>query len=104
MDHSLRDYNAYLMSGDGDIGKNRVDADVVNRHFHCASWRKVNLFGAKFGNSGYPIYNGPTSVSYPRYVEMMDAQTNDESINIISGLREQDYERMLQQNSIDRFR
>jgi hypothetical protein len=28
-EHSLRDYNAYLMSGDGDIGKNRADADIL---------------------------------------------------------------------------
>ncbi|CAF5059189.1 unnamed protein product [Rotaria sp. Silwood1] len=103
-EHSLRDYNAYLMSGDGDIKKNRVDADVINRDFHCASWRKVNLLGAKFGNSGYPIYNGPTDVLYPRYFEMMDAHVNDESINIILGLREQDYERMIQQNLIHKYR
>ncbi|CAF1511609.1 unnamed protein product [Rotaria sp. Silwood1] len=103
-EHSLRDYNAYLKSGDGDIKKNRVDADVINRDFHCASWRKVNLLGAKFGNSGYPIYNGPTDVLYPRYFEMMDAHVNDESINIILGLREQDYERMIQQNLIHKYR
>jgi len=103
-EHSLRDYNAYLMSGDGDIKKNRVDADVINRDFHCASWRKVNLLGAKFGNSGYPIYSGATDVLYPRYFEMLDAHVNDESINIILGLREQDYERMIQQNLIHKYR
>jgi hypothetical protein len=103
-EHSLRDYNAYLMSGDGDIKKNQVDADVINHDFHCASWRKVNLFGAIFGKSGYPIYSGPTDVVYPRYFEMMDAHVNDESINIILGLREQDYERMIQQNLIHKYR
>lgn len=101
---TLRDYNAYLMSDDGVISKNRVDADIINRDFHCASWRKGNLFGAKFGNSGYPIYTGPISQLYPRYFPMMDANRNDGSVNILLGLKEQDYQRMIEQNIMHKYR
>ncbi|CAF5178175.1 unnamed protein product, partial [Rotaria sp. Silwood1] len=67
------------MSDDGDINKNRVDADIINRDFHCASWRKGNLFDGNFGNSGYPIYTGPTDHLYPRYFPMMDSYARDGS-------------------------
>ncbi|CAF3769030.1 unnamed protein product [Rotaria sp. Silwood1] len=103
-EHSLREYNAYLMSDDGDINKNRVDADIINRDFHCASWRKGNLFDGNFGNSGYPIYTGPTDHLYPRYFPMMDSYARDGSVNIVLGLREQDYERMIQQNMLHKYR
>jgi shikimate O-hydroxycinnamoyltransferase len=102
-EHSLRDYNAYLMSDDGDISKNQVDADIINRDFHCASWRKVNMLGANFGN-GFPIYSGPTKQFYPRYFAMKDTHAKDGSINILLGLREQDYERMIQQNILHKYR
>ncbi|CAM4756350.1 unnamed protein product [Rotaria magnacalcarata] len=103
-DHSIRDYNAYLMSDNGNIEKNRVDADIINHDFHCASWRKVNLLGANFGNSGFPVYSGPTQQLYPRYFPMMDTHMKDGSINILLGLREQDYERMIQQNILHKYR
>ncbi|CAF1138202.1 unnamed protein product [Rotaria sp. Silwood1] len=103
-EHSLREYNAYLMSDDGDINKNRVDADIINRDFHCASWRKGNLFDGNFGNSGYPIYTGPTNHLYPQYFPMMDSYARDGSVNIVLGLREQDYERMIQQNMLHKYR
>jgi hypothetical protein len=103
-EHSLRDYNAYLMSDDGSIHKNRVDADIINRDFHCASWRKVNMLGPNFGNSGFPVYSGPTYQLYPRYFPMMDAHATDESINILLGLKEQDYQRMIQQNILHKYR
>ncbi|CAF3702583.1 unnamed protein product [Rotaria sp. Silwood1] len=103
-EHSLREYNAYLMSGDGDINKNRADADIINRDFYCSSWRKGNIYGANFGNSGFPIYSGPTDHLYPRYFAMMDSYASDGSVNIILGLREQDYERMIQQNMLRKYR
>ncbi|CAF2065198.1 unnamed protein product [Rotaria magnacalcarata] len=103
-EHSLRDYNAYLMSGDGDIQKNRVDADIINRDLYCGSWRKENLLDANFGNSGFPVYSGPTQQLYPRYFPMMDTHKKDGSINILLGLREQDYERMMQQNLLHKYR
>jgi shikimate O-hydroxycinnamoyltransferase len=103
-EHSLRDYNAYLMSDDGVIKKNQVDADIINRDFYCSSWRKVNMLGAKFGNSGFPIYSGPTDLLYPRYFPMMDAHATDQSVNILLGLREQDYQRMIQQNILHKYR
>ncbi|CAF0897882.1 unnamed protein product [Rotaria sp. Silwood1] len=103
-EHSLREYNAYLMSGDGDINKNRADADIINRDFYCSSWRKGNIYGANFGNSGFPIYSGPTDHLYPRYFAMMDSYASDGSVNIILGLREQDYERMIQQNMLHKYR
>lgn len=101
---SLRDYNAYLMSDDGDIQKNQLDADIINRDFHCTSWRKFNLLGANFGNSGFPIYSGSIVSLYPRYFPMMDANAKDESVNILLGLREQDYERMIKQNMLHKYR
>lgn len=103
-EHSLRKYNAYLMSGDGDIRKNQADADLMNRDFYCSSWRKYNLLGARFGNSGFPIYSGVTEHLYPRYCAMMDANAIDESVNIILGLKEPDYERMMQQNMLHKYR
>ena len=101
---SLRIYNAYLTSDDGAIQKNRVDADIINRDFHCASWRKGHLLGAKFANSGYPIYSGPGTHLYPRYFPMMDANDHDESVNIILGLRENDYQRMIEQKLLHKYR
>ena len=101
---SLRDYNAYLMSDDGDIRKNQVDADIINRDFHCASWRKVNMLGCKFDRSNYPIYSGPTSQLYPHYFPMMDANPSDQSVNILLGLREEDYQRMIEQNLLHKYR
>ncbi|CAF4206600.1 unnamed protein product [Rotaria sordida] len=103
-EHTLREYNAYLMSGDGDINKNRVDADIINHDFHCVSWRKGNLLNANFGNSGFPIYSGPTNYLYPRYFPMMDTYARDGSINIVLGLREEDYKRMIQQNILHKYR
>jgi shikimate O-hydroxycinnamoyltransferase len=103
-EHSLRDYNAYLMSDDGVIKKNQVDADIINRDFHCASWRKINMLGAKFGNSGFPIYSGPTDQLYPRYFAMKDAHATDQSVNILLALKEQDYQRMIQQNILHKYR
>lgn len=100
---SLRDYNAYLMSEDGDIRKNQADADILNRDFHCASWRKVNMLACKFPRSDYPIYSGPTSQLYPRYFPMMDANSNDQSVNILLGLREEDYQRMIEQNLLHQY-
>jgi len=35
---------------------------------------------------------------------MMDANSFNESINIIFGLKEQDYERMIQQNNLHKYR
>jgi hypothetical protein len=104
-EHSLRDYNAYLMSDDGHIYKNQADADINNRDFYCSSWRRVQMLGAKFANSGFPVYSGPTDQLYPRYFAMMDAHAgDDESINILLGLKEQDYERMMQQNILHQYR
>ena len=100
---TLRDYNAYLISDDGNIRKNRVDADIINRDFHCASWRKVNMLNGKFGRSEYPIYSGPTSQLYPRYFPMMDANPLDQSVNILLGLREEDYQRMIEQNLLHKY-
>jgi hypothetical protein len=62
------------------------------------------MLGAKFGNSGYPIYSGPTYQLYPRYFPMMDAHATDQSVNILLGLREQDYQRMIQQNILHKYR
>ncbi|CAF3554525.1 unnamed protein product [Rotaria sp. Silwood2] len=103
-EYSLREYNTYLMSGDGDINRNQVDGDIINRDFHCASWRKGNLLGVKFGNSGFPVYSGPTKQIYPRYFPMMDTHLRDGSINILLGLREQDYQRMMEQNMLHKYR
>lgn len=103
-EQSLRDYNAYTMSGDGDISENRVDADIINRDFHCTSWRKMNMSNPNFFNNGFPIYNGPANLFYPRYFAMMDTHIRDESINILLGLREPDYERMVQQNMLHKYR
>ncbi|CAM4851103.1 unnamed protein product [Rotaria magnacalcarata] len=103
-EHSLRDYNAYLMSDDGNILKNRVDADLTNRDFHCTSWRKMNMLDASFGNSGFPVFSGPADSLHPRYFPMLDASASDESIYVLLGLREQDYERMVQQNMLHKFR
>ncbi|CAF2635123.1 unnamed protein product [Rotaria sp. Silwood2] len=102
--NSLRDYNAYLMSDDGSILTNRVDADFINRDFHCTSWRKMNMLDANFGNSGFPVYSGPADCLNPRYFPMMDACIRDSSVYILLGLREQDYERMMQQNMLHKFR
>ncbi|CAF2391034.1 unnamed protein product [Rotaria sp. Silwood2] len=102
-EHSLREYNAYLMSGDGDINKNRADTDIINRDFYCSSWRKGNLLDANFGNSGFPIYSGLTDLLYPRYFAMMDTRARDGSVNIVLGMREQDYERMIQQNMLHKY-
>ena len=101
---SLQDYNAYLMSDDGNIEKNQPDADIINQDFYCGSWRKGNLLDVKFGNSGFPVYSGPTKQLYPRYFPMMDTHMRDGSINILLGLREQDYERMIQQNILHKYR
>ncbi|CAF1048193.1 unnamed protein product [Rotaria sordida] len=103
-EHTLREYNAYLMSGDGDTNKNRADGDLINHDFYCSSWRKENLLNANFGKSGFPIYSGPSDHLYPRYFAMMDTYARDESVNIILGLREQDYERMIQQNMLHKYR
>ncbi|CAF4212359.1 unnamed protein product [Rotaria sordida] len=92
------------MSGDGDINKNRVDADIINHDFHCVSWRKGNLLNANFGISGFPIYSGPANYLYPRYFPMMDTYARDGSINIVLGLREEDYKRMIQQNMLHKYR
>jgi hypothetical protein len=35
---------------------------------------------------------------------MMDTHAGDESINIALGLREEDYERMVQQNMLHKYR
>jgi hypothetical protein len=102
---SLKYYNAYLYTDDGNIKKNQVDADLINRDFYCSSWRKVNMLRPNFGGGdNYPIYSGPTKHLYPRYMAMMDAHHNDQSINIILGLREQDYQRMIQQNILHKYR
>jgi shikimate O-hydroxycinnamoyltransferase len=102
---SLKYYNAYLSSDNGNIRKNQVDADIINRDFHCTSWRKVNMLGANFGGGdNYPIYNGPREHRYPRYFVMMDTNRRDGSINVLLGLREQDYQRMLEQNIIHEYR
>ncbi|CAF3884755.1 unnamed protein product [Adineta steineri] len=102
---SLKYYNAYLSSDDGNIRKNQVDADIINRDFHCTSWRKVHMLDASFGSTdNYPIYSGPTKQQYPRYFVMMDTHRRDESVNILLGLREQDYQRSLEQNIIHKYR
>jgi len=102
---SLKYYNAYLSSDNGNIRKNQVDADIINRDFHCTSWRKVNMLGANFsGGDNYPIYSGPRKHQYPRYFVMMDTHRRDESINVLLGLREQDYQRMLEQNIMHKYR
>ncbi|CAF4280709.1 unnamed protein product, partial [Adineta steineri] len=102
---SLKYYNAYLSSDDGNIRKNQVDADIINRDFHCTSWRKVHMLDASFGSTdNYPIYSGPTKQQYPRYFVMMDTHRRDESVNILLGLREQDYQRLLEQNIIHKYR
>jgi hypothetical protein len=102
---SLKYYNAYLSSDNGNIRKNQVDADIINRDFHCTSWRKVNMLGANFGGGdNYPIYSGPGKHQYPRYFVMMDTHRRDESINVLLGLREEDYQRMLEQNIIHKYR
>ncbi|UJR32485.1 hypothetical protein I4U23_019947 [Adineta vaga] len=105
-DKSLKHYNAYLSSDDGNIRKNQVDADLINRDFHCASWRKVNMLGGNFGGGGdnYPIYSGPTKQRYPRYFAMMDSHKRDESVNILLGLREQDYQRLVEQKMMHKYR
>ena len=104
-EQSLKYYNAYLYSDDGDIRKNQVDADLLNRDFYCSSWRKVDMLGPNFGGGdNYPIYSGPTKLLYPRYFAMMDAHHKDQSINIILGLREEDYQRMIEQNLLHKFR
>ncbi|CAF3310873.1 unnamed protein product [Rotaria sp. Silwood2] len=104
-ENSLRYYNAYLSSDDGNIRKNRVDADICNCDFHCTSWRKVDMLEASFhGNDSYPIFNGPTKYRGSRFCIMMDANRNDESINVVFGLKEQEYERMLEQNLLHKYR
>ncbi|CAF0751949.1 unnamed protein product [Adineta ricciae] len=102
---SLKYYNAYLTSGDGKIGKNQVDADIINHDFHCASWRKVNMLGGNFGGGdNYPIYSGPTKQVFPQYFAMMDSHKRDESVNILLALRESDYTRLLEQKMIHKYR
>jgi hypothetical protein len=102
---SLKYYNAYLYTDDGNIKKNQVDADLINRDFYCSSWRKGNMLRPNFGGTdNYPIYSGPTKHLYPRYMAMMDTYHNDQSINIILGLREQDYQTMIQQNILHKYR
>ncbi|CAF3413835.1 unnamed protein product, partial [Rotaria sp. Silwood2] len=104
-ENSLRYYNAYLSSDDGNIRKNQVDADICNRDFHCTSWRKMDLLGASFhGNYSYPIFNGPAKYRGSRFCVMMDANRNDESINVLLGLKEQEYQRMLEQNLLHKYR
>jgi hypothetical protein len=103
-EQSLKYYNAYLASDDGNIRKNRADADLINWDFHCASWRKVNMLGANFGGGdNYPIYSGPAKHIFPRYFVMMDTKQRDQSINILLGLREEDYARMLQQKLMHKY-
>ena len=104
-EQSLKYYNAYLASDDGNIRKNRADADLINWDFHCASWRKVNMLGASFGSGdNYPIYSGPTKHVFPRYFVMMDTKQRDQSINILLGFREEDYARMRQQKHMHKYR
>ena len=103
-EHTIRDYNAYLMSDDGDIRKNQVEDDIVNRDFNCTSWRKLNILAAQFGNSGFPIYSGPANQFYSRYFLAMDANATDESVNILLGFQEQDYQRMIEQNILHKYR
>jgi len=104
-EQSLKYYNAYLSSDDGNIRKNQVDADLINRDFYCSSWRKGNMLGANFGGGdNYPIYSGPRQHLYPRYFAMMDTHRKDQSINIILGLREEDYQRMIEQNILHKYR
>ena len=103
-EQSLRDYNTYLMSGHRNEIRDKPDADIINHDFHCTSWRKFHLLSPKFFNSDYPIYSGPADYVYQRFFLMMDANPFDESINIILGLKEQDYERMIQQNNLHKYR
>jgi hypothetical protein len=103
---SLKFYNAYLLSDDGNIKKNQLDADISNKDFHCTSWRKFHMLEANFDGSdnGYPIFIGPSKYRGLRYSIMMDANRKDQSINVIFGLKEQDYKRMTEQNFLHKYR
>ena len=68
-EYSLKYYNAYLSSDDGNIKKNQLDADISNQDFHCTSWRKFHMLEANFDgyDNGYPIFIGPSKYRGSRY-------------------------------------
>jgi hypothetical protein len=103
---SLKYYNAYLSSDDGNIGKNQIDADISHQDFHCTSWRKFHMLNANFyrTNDGYPIFVGPTKYRGLRFSIMLDANRNDQSIYVIFGLKEQHYHNMIEQNLLHKYR
>jgi hypothetical protein len=89
---SLRCFNAYLISDYGDIS---------NREFHCTSWRKVKILDVDSDGSGngYSIFSSTAKYRGLRFSIMIDAKRRDQSINVLFGLRESGYQRVITDNT-----
>ncbi|UJR13038.1 hypothetical protein I4U23_000064 [Adineta vaga] len=104
-EYSLKYYNAYLSSDDGNLDKNRIDADLIDSGLHCTSWRKMNMLEANFdGGDNYAVHYGPTTSGGLRNFLLMDANRKDESINVLLGLEESHYKTMLKQKLLHKYR
>ncbi|CAF1629093.1 unnamed protein product [Didymodactylos carnosus] len=99
--NTLTKYNSYLDTGIT-IRSNYIDADIINSDYHATSWRNFGFYNIDFGY-GKPMYTGPTIQLNQRYMTIMDTLLNDGSIYVILGLKQEDFQRMIEQNLLHKY-